>query len=163
MPMQRRGHSRNSSETPAQRPSRPRIQVGVPETSSTEIACGTAPSPSCLHIPLVCFMKQPERGSSIARLKFKQQPDCEQVTTPRLDSDCNSEFGGSPDNGTPPALQGVAPSPFAGNSLEVLITLSSLLGIPCRQLCACSLQAASAGVGCCEPFMAKLLRIAVTV
>ena len=46
--------------------------------------------------------------------------DCEQVTTPRLDSDCNSDFGNSPDNGTPPAMQGVSPSPFAGNSLEVL-------------------------------------------
>ncbi len=44
-----------------------------------------------------------------------------QVTTPAgLESDCNSEFGGSPDTGTPPGLHGAVPSPFAGGaSLEV--------------------------------------------
>ncbi|CAK0780512.1 hypothetical protein CVIRNUC_005077 [Coccomyxa viridis] len=43
-----------------------------------------------------------------------------QVTTPAgLESDCNSEFGGSPDTGTPPGLHGAVPSPFAGGaSLE---------------------------------------------
>ena len=59
-----------------------------------------------------------------------------QVTTPAgLESDCNSEFGGSPDTGTPPGLHGAAPSPFAGGaSLEVSIPqhhLSSMWVCPC--------------------------------
>ena len=64
-----------------------------------------------------------------------------QVTTPAgLESDCNSEFGGSPDTGTPPGLHGAAPSPFAGGaSLEVRLpkhlSLLSSLGLPCPVLC----------------------------
>ena len=59
-----------------------------------------------------------------------------QVTTPAgLESDCNSEFGGSPDTGTPPGLHGAAPSPFAGGaSLEVcpfhFLSLFFNLGLP---------------------------------
>lgn len=57
------------------------------------------------------------------------------MTTPRLDSDCNSEFGASPDTGTPPGLQGIAPSPFAGNSLEVCVTLMNCFLIKAKVHC----------------------------
>lgn len=136
---------------------------GISETSLHDTVCGIALSPLYLPPPPDMLMKLHKQGcsgevfpdASAARLRSQQQPDCKQVTTPRLDSDCNSEFGGSPDNGTPPALQGIALSPFAGNSLEVLIS--------CGQLPASSLHTASAGVGCCEPLMAMLLQADVTV